>query len=52
MRGLYSAQDFNTEDNPIATDDEDADTLLKIPNKLLVTPYHVANLHYLDAETK
>lgn len=37
---------------PIATDDSEADTIMKIPNKLLVTPYHVANLWSIDPHGK
>lgn len=52
VRGLYSARNFNTDEEErkkkkrevesglIAQDE--SDVLLKIPNKLLITPYHVS----------
>ena len=43
VRGLYSSRSFNTPDGPKRSENEEPPFLVKIPSKLIVSPYHVQN---------
>ena len=48
MRGLYSAKSFNLPGMPKS---EEHQTIVKIPNKLMISSYHVKN-QYFNEEKK
>ena len=53
VRGLYSSRSFNTPDAPKRSENEEPPFLVKIPSKLIVSPYHVQNQPFsTDGVTK